>query len=64
MRASAEATRTAARHLGNEAGHADITGWAWALVACFALTQSRHEAALTAAQAGQGAAGRQRVGCN
>ncbi|MEU4472198.1 helix-turn-helix domain-containing protein [Micromonospora sp. NPDC023888] len=62
MRASAEATRTAARQLGDEADHADITGWAWEMTAWIALTQSRHEAALTAARAGQEAAGRQRVG--
>ncbi|MFJ2083988.1 helix-turn-helix domain-containing protein [Micromonospora chokoriensis] len=62
MRASAEATRTAARQLGDEAGHSDITGWAWEMAAWFALTQSRHEAALTAARAGQEAVGQQRVG--
>ncbi|MEW2141507.1 helix-turn-helix transcriptional regulator [Micromonospora vinacea] len=62
MRASAEATRIAARQLGDEAGHADITGWAWEMAAWFALTQSRHEAALSAAQTGQEVAGRQRVG--
>lgn len=57
MRAGAEATRTAARQLGEEAGHADITGWAWEMAAWFALTQSRHPAVVAAARAGQEAAG-------
>nr|WP_201749189.1 helix-turn-helix transcriptional regulator [Micromonospora acroterricola] len=57
MRASAEATRTAARQLGEEAGHNGIVGWAWEMAAWFALTQSRCSAALDAARAGQEAAG-------
>ncbi|MGI5212918.1 helix-turn-helix domain-containing protein [Plantactinospora sp. CA-290183] len=57
MRAGAEATRTAARQLGEEAGHAGITGWAWEMAAWFALTQSRHPAVLAAARAGQEVAG-------
>ncbi|MFF0151085.1 multiprotein-bridging factor 1 family protein [Micromonospora sp. NPDC005203] len=61
MRAGAEATRTAARQLGDEAGHTGITGWSWEMAAWFALTQSRHGAVLAASRAGQRAAGRQGV---
>lgn len=57
MQAGAEATRTAARQLGEEAGHRGITGWAWEMAAWFALTQSRHPAVIAAARAGQEAAG-------
>ncbi|MEU7589402.1 helix-turn-helix transcriptional regulator [Micromonospora sp. NPDC049230] len=61
MRAGAEATRIAARQLGDEAGHTGITGWSWEMAAWFALTQSRHGAVLAASRAGQLAAGRQGV---
>ncbi|MDW5325591.1 helix-turn-helix transcriptional regulator [Plantactinospora sp. KLBMP9567] len=57
MRAGAEATRTAARQLAEEAGHAELAGWAWEMAAWFALTQSRHPAVVTAARAGQEVAG-------
>ncbi|MFY1616981.1 helix-turn-helix domain-containing protein [Micromonospora sp. WMMD736] len=57
MRASAEATRIAARQLGEEAGHNGIVGWSWEMAAWFALTQSRPSAALDAARAGQRTAG-------
>ena len=56
MRAGAEATRVAARQLGEEAGHAEIVGWSYEMAAWFALTQSRYRGVLTAAQTGQAAA--------
>ncbi|MEV6601038.1 helix-turn-helix transcriptional regulator [Actinoplanes sp. NPDC051346] len=56
MRAGAEATRTAARQLGDEAGHPEIVAWAQEVAAWFALTQSRYRDVLTAAQAGQAVA--------
>ncbi|OJF13678.1 helix-turn-helix domain-containing protein [Couchioplanes caeruleus] len=56
MRAGAEATRTAARQLGDEAGHPEIIAWAQEMAAWFALTQSRYRDVLTAAQAGQAVA--------
>jgi transcriptional regulator with XRE-family HTH domain len=56
MRAGAEATRTAARQLGEEAGHSEIVAWSQEMSAWFALTQSRYRAVLTAAQAGRSAA--------
>jgi transcriptional regulator with XRE-family HTH domain len=56
MRAGAEATRTAARQLGEEAGHSEIVAWSHEMSAWFALTQSRYRGVLTAARAGQTAA--------
>jgi transcriptional regulator with XRE-family HTH domain len=56
MRAGAEATRTAARQLGEEAGHPEITAWSHEMGAWFALTQSRYRGVLTAAQTGQAVA--------
>lgn len=56
MRAGAEATRVAARELGEEGGNAEIVGWSYEMTAWFALTQSRYRAVLEAAQAGQHAA--------
>jgi transcriptional regulator with XRE-family HTH domain len=43
MRAGAEATRTAARQLGEEAGHPEIVAWSHEMAAWFALTQSRYQ---------------------
>lgn len=56
MRAGAESTRTAARQLGEEAGHPEIVGWAHEMGAWFALTQSRYRGVLTAAHTGQAVA--------
>ena len=56
MRAGAEATRTAARQLGEEAGHPEIVAWSHEMAAWFALTQSRYRGVLTAAQTGQAVA--------
>ncbi|HEV7897749.1 MAG TPA: helix-turn-helix transcriptional regulator [Planosporangium sp.] len=53
MRAAAEATRVAARQLGEEAGQSEIVGWTYELSAWFALTQSRYADAITSARAGQ-----------
>ena len=56
IRAGAEATRVAARQLGDEGGHPEIVGWAYEMAAWFALTQARHKGVLDAAQAGKGSA--------
>jgi transcriptional regulator with XRE-family HTH domain len=53
MRTAAEATRTAARQLGDEAGHGEILGWSYEMSAWFALTQGRYHHVLAAAQAGR-----------
>jgi transcriptional regulator with XRE-family HTH domain len=52
MSAGAEATRIAARRLGEEAGHPEIVGWAHEMSAWFALTQSRYRGVLTAVDTG------------
>lgn len=56
MRAGAEATRVAARQLGEEGGNPEIVGWSYEMAAWFALTQSRYRAVTAAATAGQAAA--------
>lgn len=56
MRAGAEATRVAARQLGEEGGNPEIVGWSYEMAAWFALTQSRYRAVTAAAAAGQSAA--------
>jgi hypothetical protein len=56
QRAAAEATRVAARQLGEEGGNPEIVGWAFEMEAWFALTQSRYRAVLEAAKVGQQAA--------
>ncbi|GGQ50361.1 XRE family transcriptional regulator [Couchioplanes azureus] len=56
LRSGAEATRTAARQLGAEAGHPEIVAWSQEMAAWFALTQSRYRDVLTAARAGRAAA--------
>lgn len=56
MHAGAEATRIAARQLGEEAGHAEIVAWSHEMAAWFALTQSRPGDVLAAARAGQAVA--------
>src|SRR5439155_23480940 len=55
MRTAAEATRTAARQLGDEAGHGEILAWSYEMTAWFALTQGRYQPVLTAAEAGRAA---------
>ncbi|MEU4559803.1 helix-turn-helix transcriptional regulator [Actinoplanes sp. NPDC023936] len=56
QRAAAEATRVAARQLGEEGGNPEIIGWSFEMSAWFALTQGRLRAVLDAARAGQAAA--------
>ncbi|MQA80352.1 MAG: helix-turn-helix domain-containing protein [Streptosporangiales bacterium] len=53
MRAAAESTRAAAKQIGDEAGHAEITGWSWEMAAWFALTQGRYRDVLAASDAGR-----------
>jgi transcriptional regulator with XRE-family HTH domain len=53
MRAGAEATRVAARQLGEEAGNPEVVGWSHEMAAWFALTQARYRGVLTAARTGQ-----------
>jgi transcriptional regulator with XRE-family HTH domain len=55
-RAAAEATRVAARQLGEEGGNPEIVGWSFEMEAWFALTQARFQAVLNAAETGQAAA--------
>lgn len=50
-RSGAEATRRAARSLGQEAGHSEIIGWSSELAAWFALTQGNHRGVIQAAEA-------------
>jgi hypothetical protein len=50
---AAEATRTGALQLGQEAVNASISGWAHELRAWFALTNGRYREVIEAAQAGQ-----------
>ncbi|WP_405176890.1 XRE family transcriptional regulator [Nocardia sp. NBC_01377] len=47
-RTSAEATRRAARSLGEEADHPEIVGWAAEMAAWFALTQGNYRGAIEA----------------
>src|SRR3954452_19725604 len=61
MRTESEATRRAALSLGEEAGHADIIGWAHEMRAWYALTQGDYRGAIQAASAGQDAAPSQGV---
>lgn len=53
MRAAAEATRVAARQLGDEAGYGEIVAWSHEMSAWFALTQGRYTQVVEAAEAGQ-----------
>ncbi len=50
-RSNAEATRRAARSLGQEAEHPEIIGWSAELAAWFALTQGNHRGVIQAAEA-------------
>jgi hypothetical protein len=56
MRTGAEATRIAARQLGEDGGNPEIVGWSFEMAAWFALTQSRYQEVSEAAKAGQAAA--------
>lgn len=56
IRAGAEATRVAARQLGEEGGNSEIVAWSFEMAAWFALTQSRYRAVHQAAAAGKHAA--------
>jgi transcriptional regulator with XRE-family HTH domain len=49
---SAETSRRAALSLGEEAGHADIVGWAYEMKAWYSLTQGDYDDAIIAAKAG------------
>src|SRR5262245_30806383 len=53
---AAEATRRAAASLGDEAGHAGISGWAQEMTCWFALTQGRYRQVIEASQAGRAVA--------
>lgn len=57
LRQPAEATRRAALSLGQEAGEANIVGWAHEMRAWYALTQGQYRAAIAAADAGLAAVG-------
>jgi transcriptional regulator with XRE-family HTH domain len=61
LHAAAETTRTAAASLGEDAGNAEITAWAWEMAAWFALTQGRYLDVAAAAAAGQAVAGQRTV---
>lgn len=59
QRRQAEATRQAALSLGQEAGNADVIGWAHEMRAWYALTQGDYRMAIAAAESGEAvAAGR------
>ncbi len=55
---SAEATRQAARSLGEEAGNAEVVGWAHEMQAWYTLTQGDYRGTIAASNAGQAAAPR------
>lgn len=57
MRASADATRTAAVQLGSEAGVPEIVGWAYEMSAWYALTQGPYRDVLAAVDRGLQVAG-------
>jgi len=50
---AAEATRTGALQLGEEAGNPSLTGWAHEMRSWFAITRGRYSEVIAAAQAGQ-----------
>ena len=53
LRASAQATRAAARQLADEASNAEISAWTHEMAAWFALTQRRYVDTVSEARAGQ-----------
>ena len=52
FQAGAEATRVAARQLGEESRHSEILAWSYEMTAWFALTQGRFANVVSAAQVG------------
>ncbi|WP_436657051.1 XRE family transcriptional regulator [Micromonospora sp. URMC 103] len=56
LRRIAEGTRKAALTLGEEAGNAAISGWAYEMRAWYALTQGDYRGVIAAAEAGEAAA--------
>ncbi len=57
LRRIAEGTRKAALTLGDEAGNAAISGWAYEMRAWYALTQGDYRGVIAAAEAGEAVAG-------
>lgn len=53
LKASAQYTRTAAQQIGLEAGHLEQVGWAYEMLAWFAITEERYPDVIKNAQAGQ-----------
>jgi transcriptional regulator with XRE-family HTH domain len=53
LRASAQATRAAARQMAEEAEHSEILAWTHEMAAWFALTQRRYQDTVSEARAGQ-----------
>jgi transcriptional regulator with XRE-family HTH domain len=53
LRASAQATRAAAKQIGEEAQHGEILAWTYEMASWFALTQRRYQDTVNEAQAGQ-----------
>ncbi|GAA0640172.1 hypothetical protein GCM10010174_73010 [Kutzneria viridogrisea] len=60
-RVSAEASRRAAADIGREIGSGEIQGWAYEMLAWFALTSGDHLGVLAATEAGQAVAGQHSV---
>jgi tetratricopeptide (TPR) repeat protein len=56
LRREAEITRRAAQSLGEEAGNAEVIGWAHEMRAWYSLTQGAYSAAISAGQQGEAAA--------
>lgn len=56
LRRIAEGTRKAALTLGDEAGNAAISGWAYEMRAWYALTQGDYRGVIAAAEAGEAVA--------
>lgn len=61
QRHKARSTRRAALSLGEEAGDADVMGWAHEMAAWFAITQGDYRGVIAAANAGEFVAGRRSV---
>lgn len=57
----AESARQSVQDLATEAGHGELTAWAWELAAWFALAEGRFGDAITSAQAGATATGESSV---
>jgi tetratricopeptide (TPR) repeat protein len=61
-REEAEAARQAAYQWAKQAGHGELTGWAFEMSAWFALVEGRYEQLIEFAQAGQEVAGQSSAG--